>query len=201
MDTSRPFREDTGFLPDKTFTVAPTRRVWGSSRNSSEHIMDAPLAPHLEPVLEGVKREPELPVSSNTVRLQEPKTLTRLYIKKKQKLRRRYDVSQLRVRIPRIKQEITTEQRLESRLPEARLATFPRYFYNVKRRMQITLLEWNNMVENAEDDACANWCCYTDEKQCLTRNLWRSFRPHTFTTPRYCKLGEPPGIFGLIVHQ
>ena len=67
---------------------------------------------------------------------------------------------------------------------EARLATFPRYFYNVKRRMQITLLEWNNMVENAEDDACANWCCYTDEKQCLTRNLWRSFRPHTFTTPQ-----------------
>ncbi|KAK1125668.1 hypothetical protein K0M31_005220 [Melipona bicolor] len=58
MDTSRPFREDTGFLPDKTFTVGPTRRVWGSSRNSSEHIMDAPLAPHLEPVLEGGQRDP-----------------------------------------------------------------------------------------------------------------------------------------------
>lgn len=67
---------------------------------------------------------------------------------------------------------------------EASLATFSRYFYNVKRRMQITLLEWNNMVENAEDDACANWCCYTDEKQCLTSNLWRSFRPRTFTAPR-----------------
>lgn len=63
---------------------------------------------------------------------------------------------------------------------EASLATFSRYFYNVKRRMQITLLEWNNMVENAEDDACANWCCYTDEKQCLTSNLRRSFRPRTF---------------------
>lgn len=56
-----------------------------------------------------VKRELELPVSSNTVRLQEPKTLNCLYIRKKQKPRRRYDVSPLRVRIPRIKQEITTE--------------------------------------------------------------------------------------------
>ena len=63
--------------------------------------------------------------------------------------------------------------------------------------MQITLLEWNNMVENAEDDACANWCCYTDEKQCLTRNLWRSFRPHTFTTPQPMRL--PFFVFSLFL--
>lgn len=35
----------------------------------------------------------------------------------------------------------------------ARPATFPRYFCSVKRRMRITLLEWNNVVENA-----GGWC-------------------------------------------
>lgn len=54
----RYFTSFSGRTPDKTFTVGPTRRVWGSFRNSSEHIMDAPLAPHLEPVLEEGQRDP-----------------------------------------------------------------------------------------------------------------------------------------------